>query len=122
MIRASTLRDMVRLEKQAKFPINHINNRTVILKRTCEENGKLIASSFVNTTTETSIIFAEGTNKLERARAVKELYLEIVAELIKRGYTDNHMFVEDEEFAELVQRHLGFEKATGAALVKQLNG
>lgn len=122
MIREATLRDMVRLEKQALFPTNHINNRTVILQRTCEENGKLIATSFVNLTTETAIIFAEGTSKLERARAVKELYENIVAELVKQGFTDNHMFIEDEEFAELIQKHLGFEKATGAALVKQLNG
>lgn len=92
------------------------------MKKTCEENGKLLASCFVNVTTETAIIFADGTNKLERARAIKELFIDVLSELKTRGFIDNHMFVEDEEFAQMLSKHLGFEKATGVPLVKQLYG
>lgn len=121
MIRDVTIRDIVRLEKNATFPVEHIN-RPKVLQKTYEEEGKLIASAFVTVTTETAIIFSSDASSLERARAVKDLFITILKDLKERGIQDNHMFIEDPEFASLIEKHLKFERATGIAMVKQLNG
>lgn len=121
MIRNTSIRDIVRLEPVTTFPIEHTGKPTCFLKKTCESSdGKLLAMATVKLTTETSIIFAEGTSNIERARAVKELFVDILKDLQNRGFDDNHMFVEDQGFVELIEKHLGFVKIPQTALVKQL--
>ena len=118
MIRDINLHDLMLLEPYVKFPLGSINNPTYCIKKSVENDGKLIGSFLVKATTETSLVFNEESSSLNKARALREVFKFLSQEIVKLGFNDNHIFLNNLEYYEkLLKKHFGFENIIGTPLV-----
>ena len=117
MIRDLNLNDLVKLEKDAKFPLPNLNSDLFFIKKSIELDNELIGSFFVKNTTETSLIFKD-VSRLNRARALKQIFHYLAFELVKLGYNDTHVFVPNmSDYENILKKHFGFEDIVGTPLV-----
>jgi len=116
MIRELNLNDLVILEGNSKFPIENVMGS--FIKRSIIQDGKLVGSIFVKKTTETALIFEGNISPLNRARALKEIFHFLAFELVKQGFNDTHIFLDNlDSYGELLKKHFGFEDVIGKPLV-----
>ena len=104
MTRDLSVRDLVELEKYAKFPL--LNLRTQL------------GSVIVTNTAEVSIVLADRSIR-DKIRALRQIEEVTYRDLISKGFRDAHIFVMDPKYAEIMVKHFGFEYVEGQALVRR---
>ena len=116
------LKDLIVLEKihagSCSFPMPNLNDDIYFVKKAIDIKGNLRGAAIVRLTSEVSLILDRTLTKLERARAIEEVFTELKDRLTSIGLKDTHLFIipEDEDFASFMQKHFEFVKATGIPL------
>jgi hypothetical protein len=116
-IRDLSLRDLISLEKNATFPLQDPFGKLFIIRKSIIQDDELIGSFLVKLTTESMLVFNDPS-PITRAKALKLMYDYICKELVKLGFDDNHVFLNNlEQYGELLKKHFGFEDVIGKPLV-----
>lgn len=116
-MRDLSIRDLVELEKYAKFPLDFLIGKPKLVQKTFEDDKGLIGSIIVTGTCEVSAIFNNDRPR-EIVRVLKSLPEILQRELLPKGYRDAHTFIANNPgYADILVKHIGFEKVVGEALV-----
>ncbi len=116
-LRELELHDLVLLEKDAQFPMPNLLSSLYCIKKSIEEDGKLIGSFWVKLTSETSLIIDSKYSNITRARAIREIFSFLRPELINKGLDDSHLFIQDNDhYVELLKKHFNFKDNLGVPL------
>lgn len=118
MIRDLQISDLMRIEQihHNDFPLPEINDPSYIVQKTLIKDEKVVGACFARLTSELVLIMDERLSKFSRARLYKEVIRTMTCELFKRNIRTTHVFitpVNDFIYANLLEKHLGFVKATG---------
>jgi hypothetical protein len=117
------LADLVKLEKDAKFPLPRLNSELYFIKKSIIRDDKLIASFWVKLTSEVSAVFSADASPLQKSRALKELESYLDGRLKEVGLEDTHLFVRgDDHFCHLARKHMKFEDVVGIPLFRSYGG
>jgi len=115
-IRAQTLKDLVELEKSAKFPLGCKNYFRVF--SIDNDAGEVIGSIMLAPLVEVSMILSKDISPITKGKALKEIYDFLLREL--KG-TDVHVIVKDHDsYVGILKKHLGFEEIDGEVLFKRV--
>lgn len=117
-MRDLSIRDLVELEKYAKFPLDFLVNKPKLVQKSFEDDKGLIGSVIVSGTVELSAIFADRSDR-DKVEIMQKLPHILYNELHPKGYRDIHTFVQDKEFADILVKHFKFEDVIGRALVRR---
>ena len=121
MTRELKLSDLVELEKDSRFPMPNVNDSLNFIQLAIEEDGILIGAVFGRVTTETSLIFSKNASKIQRTKAMAEIFDAVETIHAVNGFNETHIFLleDDGSFEKLLTR-LGFVPAKGKAMVYYL--
>lgn len=117
-IRNLKLDDLVKLESEALFPVDFLLGKKFATQGSVEEDG-LVGSFFVSETVELSVIFGETAIE-DRIRAMRLIEEFLQKTLSMKDVREVHVFIKDDDFADVLKNHFGFEDVVGRALVRRI--
>lgn len=122
-LRELNLNDLMILERHSMFPLPNLTSKLYCIKKSIEDDGKLLGSFWVKLTSETSLILEPSLSRLAKARAIKEIFDFLVEELTSLGLDDSHLFIENDNlYVEILKKHFGFKDNLGTPLYINAGG
>lgn len=116
-VRDLNLNDLVRLEKDSKFPLPNMGSNLFFVKKSIVEDGELIASFWLKLTSEVTLILNSMSSRLTKARAIRTLFDNLTDTLPTMNINDVHILVKDnDDFAKLLVKHFDFKDDLGIPL------
>jgi hypothetical protein len=121
MVSDLKISDLVKIERihHNDFPLPEINDPSYIIKKTLLKDNEVVGAAFARLTSELVLIIDPKLNDFTRAKLWIETAGEMFRDLLRRNIKSTHVFVtpeSDEKYVELLEKKLGFVRATGIPL------
>jgi hypothetical protein len=121
MVNDLEIADLLKIEKlhHRDFPLPEINDPSYIIKKALLKDNQVVGASFARLTSELILILDPSLSDFSRARLWIESAGEMFRDLLRHNIKSTHVFItpeNDERYAQLLERKLGFVRATGIPL------
>jgi len=121
MIRNLLVSDLMKIESMHHndFPLPEINDPSYIVQRALVSNEEVIGAAFARLTSELVLILDPKLSQFSKAKIWREVVGDMMRELLRQNIRSAHIFVtpeSDQQYAKLLEDHLGFVRATGIPL------
>lgn len=106
------------------FPMPNYSSPANVLKRTLVLDDKIVGSAIVHLTAEIGLIIDKSLPPITRAKLIRDVFIDLVAEMEKTDLEDYHIFVvpdTDDSYAKFLIDNFGFEKDKGIGLCRRLD-
>jgi len=123
MIREIQLADLIRIERMhsGDFPLPKIMDPSYVSQLTICNGDEVVGAIFGRRTSELILILKNDLPRITKARLWQEAGKAIAEDLMKKGIKSAHVFADSEEYAKILESHLGFVRATGIPLYLEVD-
>jgi hypothetical protein len=84
------------------------------------DSGKVVAYGAVKPLAEVIMLLDQTATPREKALALRGLMIEAIRVSTTLGFKDLHAFIEKPDFSRLLEKHYGFKKCLGEALILEV--
>ena len=105
--------------KVSSFPMPNINSINYPIQKVIKLNGEVVGSAFAQITSEISLSLDDNVTSLQKAKIIKQLFAILLAELLKLGIEDTHVFIvprDDTNYRDFLIKNFNFVEAQGIAM------